>query len=103
MKKIQYLLLILFLNFILINIVSALPDSTLSFHGVGITVELVFPEEAHPEDNIDHNVTITSQTTLEITALNFTIYGTINQTLQEIKNLFLSLDLDAPYTKRINV
>jgi hypothetical protein len=70
---------------------------------VGITVELVFPEEAHPEDNIDHNVTINSQTNPEIEVFNLTIYGTINQTIQEIKSLFLSLDLDAPYTKRINV
>jgi uncharacterized protein YdcH (DUF465 family) len=83
--------------------VNAFSFSSLSFHGVGITVELVFPEEAHPEDNIDHNVTITSQTNPEINVFNLTIYGTINQTLQEIKSLFLSLDLDAPFTKRINV
>ena len=78
--------------------------STLSFHGVGITVELTFPNEAHPEDNIDHNVTITSQINPEIIVFNLTIYGTINQTLQEIESLlFPPFDLDAPYSKRIDV
>ncbi|MHA2326524.1 MAG: hypothetical protein ACXACB_14045 [Promethearchaeota archaeon] len=102
-RKLLCPLIILLLCSTVLSSINAQPFSVLSFHGVGITVELVFPEEAHPEDNIDHNVTINSQTNPEIEVFNLTIYGTINQTIQEIKSLFLSLDLDAPYTKRINV
>jgi hypothetical protein len=93
----------LLLSSTIFSTTEAQPDSTLSFHGVGITVELIFPEEAHPEDNIDHNVTITSQTTPIINNLTLTIYGTINQTYQEIANSSLtSWTLNDPLTNQIN-
>lgn len=77
----------------------------MSFHGIGITVELVYPEEAHPEDSIDYNVTIASNTSPNLNFFNLTIYGTINQTLQEIKSLIFSGwgELTDPITNRINV
>ena len=87
------------------NTVNAQSVSVLSFHGVGITVELTYPKEAHPEDNIQYNLTITSQIDLEINNFTLTIYGSINHTFQEIKSLPLILPLygNAPFMKQVNV
>ncbi len=87
------------------NTVNAQSVSVLSFHGVGITVELTYPKEAHPEDNIQYNLTITSQIDLEINNFTLTIYGSINHTFQEIKSLPLILPLyvNVPFMKQVNV
>ena len=71
----------------------------------GLTVNLTYPEEAHPFEEIYHNVTITSQTDLTISNLTLTIYGTVNQTQQEITNLALiswTLLQNNTLTNRIN-
>ena len=63
-----------------------------SFHSVGVTVDLTFPEEAHPTESITHNVTITANTAL---TLNFTlvIKAQVNSSWQEIKKIGFSLPL----------
>ncbi len=59
--------------------------NSVSFHGVGVTIDLAFPEEAHPAESITHNVTITANTAL---TLNFTIiiYAPVNSVWQDVKN-----------------
>ena len=84
-KKIAcFLSLILFFSGSLCTI-DALSNPSVSFHGVGITINLTFPEEAHPLDNISHNITITANTAVK---MNFTIfiYATVNSSLQEVFN-----------------
>ena len=92
-NRIRYFLLVVLLNSLLLSGTLAISTSSLAFHGVGLTVNLDYPEEAHPTEEIYHNVTITSQTDLTISNLTLTIYGTVNQTQQEITNLLLSLPL----------
>ena len=106
-NKIRYFLLVVLLNSLLLSGTLAISTTSLSFHGVGLTVNLDYPEEAHPTEEIYHNVTITSQTDLTIINFTLTIYGTVNQTQQEITNLALfSWTLDQnnnnTLTNRIN-
>ena len=51
--------------------VGALPDTTITFRGAGVTIDLTYPEEAHPNRTITHNVTITANTA--VTLQNFTV------------------------------
>jgi uncharacterized protein YoxC len=66
--------------------VGALSNPSVSFHGVGITINLTFPEEAHPLDNISHNITITAKTALTIQNFTIFIYAPVNSSWQEVKN-----------------
>ena len=106
-NKIHYFLLVVLLNSLLLSGTLAISTPSLFFHGVGLTVNLDYPEEAHPTEEIYHNVTITSKTDLTIINFTLTIYGTVNQTQQEITNLALfSWTLDQnnnnTLTNRIN-
>ena len=60
--------------------------TTVSFHGDGITIDLIFPEEAHPNTTITHNLTITAHTDLSLQSFTIFIYTPINETWQEVKN-----------------
>jgi hypothetical protein len=70
--------------------VDALPDQSISLHGVGITINLTFPEEAHPLDNISHNITITADTTLIVKEYTLLIYAPVNSIWQVVKNQTLT-------------
>jgi predicted nuclease with TOPRIM domain len=63
--------------------VNSLSDTTVSFHGCGVTIDLTFPEEAHPEDNIWHNVTLTADIALTLHNLTIVIRSPVDSTLQE--------------------
>ncbi len=94
-KILKYLLFITLIVAVLLPTINAQTVSSLSFHGVGITIELKFAEEAHPEENLYHNITITSQVPLTINNFTLTIYGKVNQTLQQITNLgLISIPID---------
>ena len=90
-KSLVCLFLTLLLSSGLICGVDAL-STHVSFHSVGVTVDLTFPEEAHPTESITHNVTITANTALN---LNFTlvIKAQVNSSWQEIKKIGFSLPL----------
>jgi predicted nuclease with TOPRIM domain len=64
----------------------ALSIVTGSFRGGGVMIELTYPEEAHPNATITHNITITATT--ELTSINIWvfIYAPVNSTLQLIKS-----------------
>ena len=68
----------------------ALPNQSVSFHGVGITIDMTFPEEAHPLDNITHNITITANTALKIQNFTIFIYAQVNTIWQEVFNQTLT-------------
>jgi len=82
--------LILFLG--LICSVDALPDTTVSFRGGGVTVDLTYPEEAHPTETITHNATITAHTDLSLQSFTLFIYAPVNSAWQEVKNRTISWD-----------
>jgi predicted nuclease with TOPRIM domain len=83
-KNVVYLfgLLLLFSGFVYRAEASSI--NSVSFHGVGVTIDLAFPEEAHPAESITHNLTITANTVL---TLNFTIiiYAPVNSSWQEVQ------------------
>ena len=83
-KNVAYLfcVLLLFSGFVYRTEASSI--NSVSFHGVGVTVDLTFPEEAHLPDNISHNLTITAYE--YVTSLNITlfIYAPLNSTWQII-------------------
>jgi predicted nuclease with TOPRIM domain len=60
--------------------------TTVSFRGGGVTVDLTFPEEAHPDTTITHNVTITANIALTLQNFTIFIYAPVNAIWQEVKN-----------------
>ena len=80
---VYFLSLILTLSMFAYSGAGAMEANNVSFQGAGITIDLVFPEDAHPAENIWHNVTVTANTTL---TLNFTINikAWVNQSWQDV-------------------
>jgi len=69
-------------------------NSNVSFHGVGVTINLAFPPEAHPTDNLSHNLTITANSALTIQNFTIAIYAPVNSSWQLVKSQTLtSFDL----------
>jgi hypothetical protein len=66
----------------LIYSVGALPDKTVTFRGAGVTVDLMFPEEASPLDYISHNLTITAYNYVSSLNITLFIYAPVNETWQ---------------------
>ena len=64
----------------------ALPSPNASFQGGGITVDFKYPDEAHPNSNITHSVTVTANTNLSSIIMGVLIYAPVNSTLQLLKN-----------------
>jgi len=57
-----------------------------SFQGAGVTIDLKFPEEAHPLENISHNLTITANNDVVLQNITLFIYAPVNSTWQHIRN-----------------
>ena len=85
-KKMVYFFSALLLFSMLMCSVNAASDTTVSFQGGGVTIEVTYPEEAHPAENIWHNVTLTS--TGDTTLRNFTVVikAPVNSSWVEILN-----------------
>jgi hypothetical protein len=84
-KKIGCFLSILLLFSAFMGSVHAAP-TTVIFSGGGVTVDLTYPEEAHPNTTITHNVTITANSNLTSINIGILVYAPVNSTLQLIKN-----------------
>jgi hypothetical protein len=93
-KKV-YLLIGLILFSTLIAQVWASPNPTVTLHGGGITIDLTYPEEAHPEENIWHNATITANTAVTLNNLTMVIKAPVNSNWQTVftgkdeRNIFM--------------
>jgi archaellum component FlaC len=90
-KKIGCFLGILLLFSAFMGSVHAAP-TTVIFSGGGVTVDLTYPEEAHPNATITHNVTITAHTALSLQSFTLFIYAPVNASWQEVKNRTISWD-----------
>ena len=91
-KKIVCFFSVLLLLSALMYIGDASSSVTVSFRGGGVTIDLTYPEEAHPNATITHNVTITAHTDLSLQSFTLFIYAPVNETLQEVKNRTISWD-----------
>jgi hypothetical protein len=93
-KKV-YVLTALVLFSTLIVQVWASPNPTLTLQGGGITIDLTYPEDAHPEENIWHNATITANTAVTLNNLTMVIQAPVNSTWQTVftgkdeRNIFM--------------
>ena len=93
----------------LICIVGASP-TTISLRGGGVTINLTFPEEAHPNTTITHNITITSNTAATLRNFTVVIKAPVNSGWQEIFNaqdtfsnpLPMSYNLTLPLPQQAN-
>jgi predicted nuclease with TOPRIM domain len=83
---------VLLLLSMLMGSVDASSSTAISFRGGGVTVEVTYPEEAHQNTTITHNVTITAHTDLSLQSFTLFIYAPVNATWQEIKNRTISWD-----------
>jgi predicted nuclease with TOPRIM domain len=57
-----------------------------SFSGSGLTIDLIYPEEAHPNTTIAYDITITAITEVASINIDIFIYAKVNSTLQFVKN-----------------
>jgi len=85
-KKVVCFFTVLLLFSGLMCSVNALPNLMVSFRGVDVTIDLIYPEEAHPNTTITHDVTITANTNLTSINVEIFIYAPLNSTLQLIKS-----------------
>jgi hypothetical protein len=102
-KKIVYFFIALLLVSTLTYTASALPAITISLQGEGITINITYPEEAHPKESITHDVTITANTAL---MMNFVIviYAPVNTGWQEVRRQTLTgyyLDANEDFTSKL--
>ena len=81
-KTIALLVMTLFITQIICS-VTASSTSAVSFRGGGVTIDLTYPEEAHPAE-ISHNLTITTNTNVEVQNITLFIYAPVNSTLEFI-------------------
>lgn len=84
-KAIALLSVVLFFAIPIHNVIAA-STMTESFRGNGITVDIEFPDEAHPAETITYNVTITANTNLILQKFNITIWLQTNSTTLHIRN-----------------
>jgi FtsZ-binding cell division protein ZapB len=89
-KKMGYFLTLLLFSGLIYSVGAS--TTTVSFRGGGVTVDLTFPEEAHPTETLTHNVTITAHTDLSLQSFTLFIYAPVNATWQEVKNRTISWD-----------
>lgn len=85
-KKIVCFFSVLILFSGLMCSVDALSDTTVSFRGGGVTIDLTYPEEAYPNTNITHYITITSSTAATLRNFTVIIKAPVNSAWQEIFN-----------------
>ena len=83
-KNVYLLIALVFLSTLIVQI-RASPTTTMTFSSDGVTIDVAFPEEAHPLENITHNVTITAQTTLTLSFALF-VYAPVDSIFQEVTN-----------------
>jgi predicted nuclease with TOPRIM domain len=83
-KKTGYFLTLLLFSGLICSVGAS--NTTVSFRGGGVTVDLTFPEEAHPNTTITHNVTITSITATTLRNFTVVIKAPVNSGWQEIFN-----------------
>jgi predicted nuclease with TOPRIM domain len=88
-KKIVYFFTALLLFSGLLCSVNALSETTVSFSGEGVTIDLSFPEEAHPGENIWHNATLTANSDITLYNLTLIIKAPIDSTWQEATSWIL--------------
>jgi len=102
-RKIVCFFIALLLLWGLIFKANALSMSTISLHGVRLTVELTFPDEASSGESIWHNATITANTMLFLRNLTVVIKAPINSNLQEVfigkdeRNILMEEDSSFPW------
>jgi hypothetical protein len=66
--------------------VGASPTGIVSFHGVGVTIEVTFPEEAHPTENITHIVTLTANANLTLQNSTIFVFAPVASGWQQVFN-----------------
>jgi predicted nuclease with TOPRIM domain len=86
-KSCFFLVLLLFST--LTCSVGASSDTTVTFRGAGVTIDLTFPDEAHPEESIWHNATLTANTDLTLYNLTVVIKAPVDSTWQETTGWYL--------------
>src|SRR3972149_234322 len=83
-KKIVSIISLLLISTGFIFNIEAAPTNTVTFRGAGVMVDLIFPEEAHPLDDIYHNLTITAYTFVSPLSISLNISAPVNSSWQMI-------------------
>jgi predicted nuclease with TOPRIM domain len=85
-KKLACLVIPALLFSALVYAIDDLSVTTVSFQGDGVTIEITFPEEAHPSENIMHNVTIKADSTATMRNFTVVVMAPVNSSWLEVYN-----------------
>jgi predicted nuclease with TOPRIM domain len=99
-KKIVYFLSFLLISSAVMYCAGASQTDSVSFHGVGVTVDLTYPEEARNGTSIWHNVTITANVALTLQNFTMVIYAPVDSNWQEVTGLTIRNTIMAQNEKR---
>lgn len=102
-NKVVYFLCFLLVSSAFTYSAGALQINNVTFHGVGVNIDLIYPSEAHPGDSISHNLTITAYTDVDIQNITLFIYAPVNLTWQQIKNQSIVFPLPADQSLSVSV
>ena len=83
-KKIVCFFSVLLLFSVLLCSVNALPDTSVSFRGGGVTIDLTYTEEEHPAEGVWHNITITANAALTLHNFTVVIKAPVNSNWQAV-------------------
>ena len=107
-KVTSLLIMMLFFSALVCNVIAS--SNNVSFRSNGVTVNLEFPGESHPSENIIHNVTITSSSAAILRNFTIVIRAPVNSSWKEIvngqdliyKQLPVSYSLQVPLPQEVN-
>lgn len=88
-KTVAFFSLLLVLSTLTVTVRASFTP-TIQFRSSDVTIVLTYPEEAHPDSVVSHNITITANTDLDAVSVTLYIYAPVNSTLQHKKNQTLS-------------
>lgn len=88
-KTVAFFSLLLVLSTLTVTVRASFTP-TIQFRSSDVTIVLTYPEEAHPDSVVSHNITITANTDLDAVSVTLYIYAPVNTTLQHKKNQTLS-------------
>ena len=83
-KRIVCFFIVLLLFSGLMCSVDAVSDTTVSFRGGGVTIDLIYPEEEHPAKQVWHNITITANAALTLHNFTVVIKAPVNSNWQVV-------------------
>ena len=107
-KNVVYFLSLLLMSSVFVYCAGA-QTNNVSFHGAGVTVDLAYPEEAHPSnttaynETITHDISIRNDTPSTLQSFTMVVTAVVNQSLEVIYSGQDTLTHPLPFTYNLTI